>query len=334
MLNCPLIYKRAGRAFLALGFLLSAPHSLADWFQYQQPAMGTQISVELWHEKSAQAEECANRVFQEMRRIDQSMSPWKSNSDLSFINNNAAIMPIETSQELYGLIERSSDFSQLTNGAFDITFASVGHQYDYNQRKKPDEDSIKDWLPAINYQHVNLRDGKVFFQHSNVRIDLGGIAKGYAVDQAIDILQQCGITKAMVSAGGDSKILGDHGGRPWSVGVKHPRQQDQIMLTLPLSNVAISTSGDYERFFIDNGERVHHIIDPNTGKSARESWSTTVIGPDGLTTDALSTSLFVLGAEQGMALIETQPDYDAIIVDASGKMHYSSGLQPATGVNQ
>ena len=317
---------------LAMLLLVSA-NSQADWFRYQSSAMGTEISVELWHGQSSHAKNCAERVFAEMRRIDALMSPWKPDSDLSSINNNAAIMPVQASTEIYDLIQRSRDFSELSSGAFDITFASVGHQNDYRLRKKPDNNTLSSKLPAINYNHIDLHDGKVFFRHSNVRIDLGGIAKGYAVERGIGILRDCDIQSAMVSAGGDSKIIGDHGGRPWSVGIKHPRQPEKTMVTLPLSDIAISTSGDYERFFIDNGERVHHIIDPSTGLSAGNSWSTTVIGPDATTTDALSTAIFVLGVGDGLALIEQQAGYDAVIVDDQGKMYYSSGFQASGGAN-
>lgn len=332
MLNCHPKVRLAGQVFLAL-LLFGCFTAHADWFRYQQTAMGTQISVELWHSNATDAEFCADQVFKEMRRIDALMSPWKPDSDLSAINNNAAIMPVKTSDELYDLIQRSISFSNLSGGAFDITFASVGHQYDYRLRKKPDAETLSSSLPAINYNHIELRDGSVFFRHSNVRIDLGGIAKGYAVERGIGILRDCDIKSAMVSAGGDSKIMGDHNGRPWSIGVKHPRQAEKIMVTLPLSDIAISTSGDYERFFIDNGDRVHHIIDPGTGLSAGNSWTTTVIGPDATTTDALSTAIFVLGARDGLALIEQQAGYDAVIVDNQGKMYYSSGLQTPGGAN-
>ena len=131
----------------------------------------------------------------------------------------------------------------------------------------------------------------------------------------------------MVSAGGDSRIIGDREGRPWIIGIQHPRDPDGIALRLPLSDSAVSTSGDYQRYFIDNGERIHNIINPKTGRSASASWSTTVIGPDAMTTDALSTTIFILGAVKGLALVESLAGIDAIIIDSNGKVHYSSGFQ-------
>lgn len=308
--------------------LCSQSSALADWYKQQRDIMGTRVSLELWHENAEIAAGCSDRIIAEMHRIDALMSPFKSSSELSYINNNAAISTIEISVELAHLIDRSLYFSKISQGAFDITYASVGYAYDYRNRQKPSDQAVALRLDAIDYRHISLKNRELQFLHSGVRIDLGGIAKGYAVDRAIDIVRSCGISEAMISAGGDSRILGDKRGRSWIIGIQHPRQSDQVALILPLSDTAISTSGDYERFYIENGERVHHIINPVTGRSARASWSATVTGADAMTTDALSTTIFVLGAIKGMALIETLDGIDAIIIDSSGKLHYSSGLQP------
>jgi len=181
-------------------------------------------------------------------------------------------------------------------------------------------------LDAVDYHHLKLEDHSVRFSRPGMRIDLGGIAKGHAVDQGIEILKSCGIQHAIVTAGGDSRILGDRRGREWMMGIRHPRQKDQLALSIPLSDVAISTSGDYERFFLTDNGRIHHIINPDTGKSAKRSWSASVIGPDATTTDALSTTVFILGAEKGLDLINSLQDIDAIIIDSNGVVHYSSGL--------
>jgi len=302
-------------------------NALAEWYQQQRDIMSTRISVELWHAESAVAADCSQRVFAEMERINALMSSYLDSSELTFINNNAAFGAVEISEELALLIEKSLYFSEISKGAFDITYASIGYAYDYRNRQQPSDQSIAQKLPAIDYHHIELANNKVRFNNKSVRIDLGGIAKGYAVDRAVDIIRQCGISKAMVSAGGDSRILGDRVGRPWIIGIQHPRNAEAIVLRLPLSDSAISTSGDYERFFIENGRRVHHIINPSTGRSAGASWSATVTGPDAMTTDALSTSIFILGAVKGLALIESLEGIDAIIIDSNGKLHYSSGFQ-------
>ena len=320
-------YCGAHPLLIILLYLCVQSPVLAEWHQHQRDIMSTRISVELWHEEASVAADCSQRVFAEMDRIDALMSSYVDSSELSFINNNAAISPVEISEELALLIEKSLYFSEISQGAFDITYASIGYAYDYRKHQQPSDQSVTKKLPAIDYHHIALAHNKISFNNDAVRIDLGGIAKGYAVDRAADIIGQCGISKAMVSAGGDSRILGDRLGRPWVIGIRHPRDPEGVVLRLALSDSAISTSGDYERFFIDDGKRVHHIINPSTGRSAAASWSATVTGPDAMTTDALSTTIFVLGAVKGLALIESLEGIDAVIIDNNGKLHYSSGLQ-------
>ena len=302
----------------------------ANWFKQQQDIMGTRISVELWHKNVSLASQCSDKIFAEMHRLDAMMSPFKADSEISFINNNASTETIEVSDEMAEIIDRSLYFSNISDGAFDITFASIGYRYDYRKKLKPSDQLIESSLESIDYRHINLNNNELRFNDPGVRIDLGGIAKGYAVDRAIEIAKQCGIDEALISAGGDSKILGKKQGRPWIIGIQHPRKKNEMALVLPLSDTAISTSGDYERFFIRDGQRVHHIINPSTGKSATVTWSATVTGPDAITTDALSTTIFVLGAIKGIALIETLENIDAVIIDNEGKVHYSAGLQEPT----
>jgi thiamine biosynthesis lipoprotein len=159
-----------------------------------------------------------------------------------------------------------------------------------------------------------------------MRIDLGGFAKGHAVDNAAAILRRRGIAHAMVSAGGDSRVIGDRRGRPWTIGIRDPRRPGEVAAMLPLEDVSISTSGDYERYFDADGTRFHHLIDPATGKSPRGIQSVTILADDGLTCEALSKIVFVLGVERGMALVESQSGVDAVVVDAAGALHFSSGL--------
>jgi thiamine biosynthesis lipoprotein len=324
-----LIQPLTGLLFSSLMSLAISPPLHADWLRRSENIMGTRVSVELWDDASGRAADCAQRVFDEMRRIDALMSPYRNDSEIAAINRDAAIEAVAISPELYALIERSLEFSRLSDGAFDISFASVGYRYDYRRGTRPDDDSIRHMIDNIDYRQIRLENGRIRFGKPGMRIDLGGIAKGHAVDRSIELLRKCGIDHALVSAGGDSRLLGDRNGRPWMIGIRHPRREDAVALRLPLENSAISTSGDYERFFISNGERVHHIINPRTGKSAGKSWSSTVIGPDATTTDALSTTLFILGAERGMKLIDQLDGLDAIIIDSTGQIHYSSGLMAA-----
>ncbi|MDJ0834163.1 MAG: FAD:protein FMN transferase [Gammaproteobacteria bacterium] len=301
--------------------------SQAGWLKQTRAIMGTEVMVELWHADESQASDCSERIFSEMQRINELMSSYRADSELSAINRDGAIRPVKVSAELYDLIEQSVTISRLSAGVFDITYASIGYRYDYRQRLQPSDVEITAALPRIDFRKLILQDQTVKFAEPGMRIDLGGIAKGHAVDRSIDIARQCGIRHAVISAGGDSRILGDKQGRPRLFGIQHPRRSDQLVLKLPVANEAISTSGDYERFFIADDTRVHHIINPATGKSANLSWSATVIGPDATTTDALSTTVFILGPQQGLQLIESLPGIDAIIIDSNAKIHYSSGLQ-------
>ena len=293
--------------------------------------MGTAIHVELWHTDKNLAEKNIQRVIAEMHRIDSLMSPFKKDSELSLINQQAAKQALKISPELFNLIQKSINISKLSKGAFDITFSSVGQFYDYRKKFKPTEKELTDNLKKINYKNIKLdkKNKTIFFTQVGTRIDLGGIAKGHAVDNAIKILQKNGVSQAMVSAGGDTRIIGDKGGRPWYVGIRHPRDKNTSAVVLPLSQTAISTSGDYERYFIKDNVRHHHIIKPSTGDSARELRSVSILGADSTTVDALSTTVFILGLNKGMKLISSLANTEAIIIDNNGRMHYSTGLQPA-----
>lgn len=291
--------------------------------------MGTAIRVELWHDDPAAGRAAIAAVMNEMRRIDRLMSPYKPESELSRINQRAAAAPVTVGKELFDLIARSLEFSELTQGAFDITFSSVGYLYDYRRHLRPTDQEIERTLPGIDYRHLQLDANArtIRFARPGVRIDLGGIAKGYAVDSSITLLEKRGIREALVTAGGDSRVLGDKRGRPWFIGIRDPRRRDGMVAVLPLVNAAISTSGDYERYFEADGVRYHHILNPKTGRSATGVRSVSIIGPDSTTTDALSTSVFVLGVEHGMKLVDSLSGIEAVIIDDAGTMHYSAGLQ-------
>jgi FAD:protein FMN transferase len=176
----------------------------------------------------------------------------------------------------------------------------------------------------------DARQRTLRFRRAGVRIDLGGFAKGHAVDNSINLLRQHDIAHAIVSAGGDSRVLGDRRGRPWTIAIRDPRRAGEVVAVLPLEDVSISTSGDYERFFEQDGVRYHHLIDPATGRSPDGVRSVTILADDGLTSEALSKTVFVLGARRGLELISKWADVDAVIVDAAGALHFSSGLQAGT----
>jgi thiamine biosynthesis lipoprotein len=312
-----------------IGFAWAIPcESLGEWFSDSQPIMGTQIHVELWHEDDNAAREALAAVIAEMHRIDEMMSPYRESSELSAMNRGAGAGPVAVSTELAMLLQRSAEVSRMTNGAFDITYASAGRFYDYRKGIRPDEAQLAAAVQAIDYRYVQIdrEAGTVRFAHPEVYVDLGGIAKGHAVDRGIELLLERGIDQAMITAGGDSRIIGDRRGQPWTVGVQDPRKAGAMAVLLPLEDIAVSTSGDYQRFFERDGVRYHHILDPTTGDSAREVRSVTILGPDATLTDALSTSVFVLGVRAGLMLIDSLDGIDAIIIDGQGRLHYSQDL--------
>lgn len=295
--------------------------------------MGTEISVYLWHEDPVAGTEAIEAVFEEVRRINDLMSTYVEDSRISEINRDAATRPVVAGEELLNLIMRSLDISVLTLGAFDITYDSVGQHYDFRARQRPDDATVAAELERIDYRHVEVdrAQGTIRFRKEGVRINLGGIAKGYTVERAVELLRGRGITNAIVTAGGDSRLLGDRRGQPWMVGVRDPRREGEIAVSIPLQDEAISTSGDYERYFEEDGKRYHHIITPSTGRPASEVHSATIVGPDAVITDALSTSVFVMGVDKGLTLISTLPDYEGIVIDSEGRLFYSDGLRPPDG---
>ncbi len=298
------------------------------WLKREEAIMGTAISVELWHDDRAAGASAIDAVMAEMHRIDRAMSPHRPDSELSRINRDAACAPVPISAEMARLLARANDFAALSDGAFDITYAAVGQLYDYRQRVRPSDAALADARALVGYRGLILDPAArtVRFEREGMRIDLGGFAKGHAVDNAAQILQQRGIRHAMVSAGGDSRVIGDRRGRPWTIGIRDPRRPGEVSALLPLEDTSISTSGDYERYFEADGERFHHLIDPATGRSPRSVHSVTVLAEDGLTTEALSKCVFVLGVEKGLRLIESQRGVDAVVIDACGALHCSSGL--------
>jgi FAD:protein FMN transferase len=312
--------------------MLGATPARADWIERSEHIMGTRITVELWHDENARGEAAIGAVMAEMHRIDAAMSHYKPDSEISRINAQAATEPVTVSPELFELLRTALRFSEMTAGAFDITYASVGYLYDYRRQLKPSEEQIRAALPGVSWRHLELNPEKrsVRFQRPGMRIDLGGIGKGYAVDRGIVLLQSLGVQHAVVTAGGDTRIIGDRLGKPWVVGIRHPDDKTKTVTRIPLVDVAMSTSGDYERYFDKGGVRFHHIINPRTGHSASLVRSATILGPTATETDGLSKTAFVLGAEKALEIINRLPQFDAVFVCNDGRVLYSKGLEPPT----
>ncbi len=300
----------------------------AEWHGAAIDLMGTRVSVDLWHEDADRAAALMEQVLAIYRDVDDRMSTYKEDSEISRVNRDAATAAVPVGEALFEVISRSVELSERSGGAFDITYESVGYLYDFRARIAPSQQAIVERLDAVDFRHLQLdeRNLTVRFLSDGVRINVGGIAKGYAIEAAAAFLAGEGVQHALLNAGGDTRVLGERRGQPWMVGIRHPRQADGIVTRLPLIDEAISTSGDYERYFEEDGVRYHHIINPQTGRPVDGMLSATVIGPDATLTDGLSTTVFVLGVEQGLALIEAWPGYEAVIIESDGGFAYSSGL--------
>ncbi len=304
--------------------------SSGNWYQREEAIMGTRIAVELWATDPLVAERGIDAVMADMHRTDRLMSTYKPESQLSQVNAHAYDRPVQVDGDIIDVVEKSLEYSRLSDGIFDITYASVGYLYDYRAQLHPTEEQIAAALQSIDYRQLQVdREARTIrFLRPGMRIDLGGFAKGWAVDRGVEILRALGIQHAMVNAGGDTRLLGDRRGKPWIVGIRDPRRDGVVVTRIPLADEAISTSGDYERFFEQDGVRHHHILVPGTGKSPSDVRSVTIIGPNATRTDGLTKPVFILGVERGMAYVRRVGDVEAVIVDNQGQVFYSPGLEP------
>lgn len=325
--------RLAALAGCALCLAIAPAPAHAAWYSRTEAIMDTRIYVELWDTNPKHANAAIDAVMAEMRHIDDVMSDFKPDSELSRINEHAAQYPVVVSPELYNLVKLSTHYSRITDGAFDITVESVWRLYHFRRHIHPTEAQIRALLPTVGYRQLIFDDRRhsIRFARPGMAIGLGGIGKGYAVDQGIDILKAMGIRHAIVTAGGDSRLLGDHRGRPWMVAIMDPWDLRKVVTLIPISNEAISTSGDYYRGFVQNGKRYDHILSPFTGHSAQLVRSASIIAPTATQTDGMSKTAFVLGPQKTLALLDEMPQYDAIFVCPDGRVVYSKGIAPPPG---
>ena len=266
----------------------------------------------------------------ETRRIEYLISEWIDTTQVSRLNAGAGKGPVKVSPELYELIRRSIFISEITQGAFDISFGGVGKLWNFKNDKPelPDSSAVNMALGSVGYQHIILMDSsRVFLSRPGMKIGFGGIGQGYAAEMVRKMLIDKGIMSGVVNASGDITAWGTRSdGSPWKMGIGDPTDPSKVLLWLPVKNGAISTSGDYENYFEIDGVRYGHIIDPRTGYPAKGVQSVTIIGPDAELADALATAVFVMGVETGLDFIEQLPGYDCIIVDGLNVIHYSDGV--------
>ena len=293
------------------------------------PLMSTSVDFIIFTDDKKRGNRAIDEAIVEINRIVKVMSEWNPDSEISRVNQNAGIKPVKVSEELYRVLEASINIGKKTQGAFDITFKSAGKLWNFRNQTVPSESKIIEAIKNIDYRNVQLdpTNKAVLITNKNTQIGLGGIAKGYAVDRAVQIIKKHQFTEFAVNAGGDLYAQGRHSDSLWKVGIQNPRAKDDILATLPVGNMAVATSGDYERFFIHEGTRYSHIIDPRTGYPASACQSVTVLAPRTFWADALATGIFVLGPQDGLALVNSMEEIEALIVDRNGEVLLSRGLQ-------
>jgi thiamine biosynthesis lipoprotein len=294
--------------------------------------MGSAFVFKAVSESPELAEASIAKAIAEVVRIEALISSWKENSETFLINKSAGKKPVKVSEELFKLIERCLKVSSLTDGFFDISYASVDKIWDFQQTYSslPDSALVKASVEKINFQNIVLNkvEGTVFLKEKGMKIGFGAIGKGYAANRAKAIMQNDGIGAGVVNAGGDLISWGLNANqKEWSVGIIDPLDKSKIILWLDASNRAVVTSGDYERFVMFDGTRFAHIIDPKTGWPAKGMKSVTIICPDAELADALATSVFVMGKKDGLTLINKLEGIECLLIDDKNELHYSENLK-------
>jgi thiamine biosynthesis lipoprotein len=323
------------RWFVAATILLASSSALATQLITRNgSAMGTEVRISVFtDEDEDKVDRAIAAAFSEITRLEDLMTTWKPDSEVSRINTAAGDHPVAVSDETLEVIEMSQRAAELSNGAFDITFYALHGLWKFDEdmeKKVPDKLELQRRLKLVDYRQIKIDHVKktVFLAKKGMGIGLGGIAKGYAVDRATAVLRRAGLPNAIVQAGGDLMCAGSKDGKPWSAGIRDPRGgRNDVFAVLQLVDHAFSTAGDYERFFILNGKRYHHIIDTKTGYPATRSRSVTIYAPTALLADALDDAVFIMGWQKGLELIESIDGVGAVVVDDKGQVHTSKRVQ-------
>ncbi|HPB30602.1 MAG TPA: FAD:protein FMN transferase [Candidatus Sumerlaeota bacterium] len=290
-----------------------------------------EISIPCPPEREAEAREAICAAAAEIDRLEVLWSRYRPDSDVSRINLAAGREAVHVSSDTLELVESAANISRITGGAFDISFASVGKLWRLKQDdpRIPSPEEIRESLPLVNFHNiiVNREEGSILLKDKGMMIDLGGIAKGAAVDRAIAVIRKQGFSHALVNAGGDIYAMGKNAvHRPWRVAVRHPRDRELFLGKVDLTGAAIVTSGDYERGITVDGRRYHHILDTHTGYPAEKCISVTVIAPDAMTADAIATALFVMGPHEGVRFVNEREGVESLIIGPDMVPYASSGF--------
>ncbi len=296
-----------------------------------QMHMGTLVSITAVADSEERAQAATTAGFHEIKRLEQLLSTWLPDSELSRVNRFAGLQPVAVSGETIELIDRALNIAHLTEGGFNIAVGPAVEAWSITEQERvAPEAELEQLKPLVDYRKIELDKTQrtIFLPQAGMRIDVGGIGKGYAADRAAEAMRRAGAKGGVVALSGDIKAFGSlPGAKGFPVGIQHPRREGDVLALIELVDEAISTAGDYERYFERDGVRYHHILDPDTLQPSRACQSVTVIAADGIMADGLDTGLFVLGPERAMTLVEQLPGVEAVIVDAGGRVSVSSGLR-------
>lgn len=294
--------------------------------------MGSNFEIVVVAETQVEANQYIQSAIEEIQRIEKLISSWDSNSQTSAINRNAGIKAVKVDAELFQLIKRSIGISKLTDGAFDITYASMDNiwKFDGSMKEMPSKLEIESSVKLIGYHKIELNEAErtVFLTQKGMKIGFGAIGKGYAADATKKLLQNKGVKAGIINASGDMNTWGKQpNGMDWQVAITNPMNKDKAAAMMPIKSGAVVTSGDYERYVEFDGKRYAHIIDPRSGYPSTGIISVTIFAPKAELADALATSIFVMGIEIGLNRINQMPGIECLIIDDHGKIHTSTNIQ-------
>lgn len=294
--------------------------------------MGSHFELSVVGSDDAWASDCINAGVREIQRIERLLTTFNEDSETALINAHAGIGPVEVSEETFSLIERSIRISNLTQGAFDITYGSVDKSlwnFDTAMKRLPDVAIARERVRLIDYRKIMLDSQKhtVLLKEKGTRIGFGGIGKGYAAERAKAVMQRLGVNSGVVNASGDLSSWGyQPGGQPWTIGIVNPNAATQVFSYLNVTNMALATSGNYEKFVIIDGKRYSHTIDPRTGLPVTGIKSVTILCPNAEIADAMATPVMIMGIRAGLDMINQMHHIEAILIDDEDKVHTSGNI--------
>jgi FAD:protein FMN transferase len=299
-------------------------------FKITRRLMGSLFELIIADDDQERAGHYLDVGINEIVRLEKLLTEFSDTSETSQVNRNAGISPTRVSTETYRLVQRCVQLSKLTQGAFDITVGPLKSLYNFKNGNGaiPNDENIKNVLGQTGYENIYFLDNNhLYLAKTSMKIGFSAIGKGYAADSVKKIWLEAGVQNAVVNASGDLTVIGKNAnGQPWQIGIADPDQPDKVLFYLPLNNGSVATSGNYEQFFMQDGVRYGHTINPKTGLPVTGIQSVTVLGPGGELCDALATAVYVMGIEVGMHLIHQLPGTHCLIIDDKNQLHQSENL--------